>query len=111
MASSAAAFGDDAVRAQVELTRTLFANCDPKVRAGFLASMNEMNLLEGIATIGVPTTVVVGTKDTLTPPARSDALVEAIAGAQLVRLEGRGHMLPLEDPAAVTDEILRAVKG
>jgi len=105
------AFGDDAVRAQVELTRTLFADCDPSVRAGFLASMNAMNLLEGIATIDLPTTVVVGSKDALTPPARSDAMAEAIRGAHLVTLAGRGHMLPLEDPDAVSDEILRAVKG
>jgi hypothetical protein len=26
-------------------------------------------------------------------------------------LKDRGHMLPLEDPDTVTDEIIRAVKG
>jgi len=35
----------------------------------------------------------------------------AIPGARLVTLRDRGHMLPLEDPDAVTDEIARAVKG
>ena len=34
-----------------------------------------------------------------------------VPGARLVTLQDRGHMLPLEDPDAVTDEILRAVKG
>ena len=33
-----------------------------------------------------------------------------IPGPRLVTLPGRGHMLPLEDPDAVTDEILRAAK-
>lgn len=93
------------------LTRTLFADCDPGVRAGYVKSMSAMNLLEGIATIAVPTTVVVGSRDRLTPPARSRTLVDTIPGAQLVTVPHRGHMLPLEDPDAVADEIVRAVKG
>jgi pimeloyl-ACP methyl ester carboxylesterase len=105
------AFGTDPVPEHMDLTRTLFADCDPSVRAGFLTSMSAMNLLEGIATIDLPTTVLIGSRDRLTPPARSQKMVEAIPGAHLVTLEGRGHMLPLEDPEAVTDEIIRSVKG
>jgi pimeloyl-ACP methyl ester carboxylesterase len=105
------AFGTEALRAQVDLTRTLFADCDPPVRAGYLTAMSTMNLLEGIATIAMPTTVVVGSKDRLTPPSRARQMVATIPGARLVTLEGRGHMLPLEDPDTVTDEIIRAVKG
>jgi 3-oxoadipate enol-lactonase/4-carboxymuconolactone decarboxylase len=54
---------------------------------------------------------MVGSRDRLTPPARARQMVAAIPGSRLVTLEGRGHMLPLEDPDAVTDEIIRAVKG
>ena len=104
-------FGVDPVRSHMDLTRNLFADCDPSVRAGFFASMSAMNLLEGIATIAVPTTVVIGSRDRLTAPARSAQMINTIPGARLVTLEGRGHMLPLEDPDAVTDEIIRAVKG
>jgi pimeloyl-ACP methyl ester carboxylesterase len=43
------AFGVDPVLAQMDLTRTLFADCDQRVRAGFMASMSLMNLLDGIA--------------------------------------------------------------
>jgi pimeloyl-ACP methyl ester carboxylesterase len=105
------AFGVDPESAHMDLTRTLFADCDASVRAGYLTSMSAMNLLEGIATIGVPTTVVIGSRDRLTPPARSQTMVDTIPGARLVTLPNRGHMLPLEDPDAVADEILRAVKG
>jgi pimeloyl-ACP methyl ester carboxylesterase len=59
----------------------------------------------------VPTTVLIGSRDRLTPPARSKMLIDTIPGAHLVTLPGRGHMLPLEDPDAVTDEIIRSVKG
>jgi len=57
--------------------------------------------------IDVPTTVVVGSEDTLTPPALSEAMAEQIPGAELVVLEGAGHLSNLEDP----DGFLEAVRG
>jgi pimeloyl-ACP methyl ester carboxylesterase len=104
-------FGAQPVRAHMELTRDIFANCDPKVRGDFVLAFGAMDLLEGIATIEVPTTVMVGTRDTLTVPKKSDQMVATIPGSRLVTLKNKGHMLPLEDPDAVTDEIVRAVKG
>jgi non-heme chloroperoxidase len=103
-------FGREPVRAHMDLTRQLFAGCEGGVRGDFLLSMSAMNLLEGIATIAVPTTVVVGSRDRLTLPAKAEEMVGAIPGSRLVTLPHRGHMLPLEDPDAVTDEILRAAK-
>jgi pimeloyl-ACP methyl ester carboxylesterase len=105
------AFGREAVRSHLVLTRDLFAGCDGSVRGEFLSSMASMNLLEGIAALDVPTTVVVGSRDTLTVPMKSDEIVATVRGSRLLTLRGRGHMLPLEDPVAVTDEIVRAVKG
>ena len=104
-------FGARPVRAHMELTRDTFAACNGTVRGDFAVSMGYMDMLEGIASIEVPTTVMVGTRDTLTLAKKADQMVAAIAGARLVTLKGRGHMLPLEDPDAVTDEIVRAVKG
>jgi pimeloyl-ACP methyl ester carboxylesterase len=104
-------FGTEAVRSHLVLTRDLFAGCDGQVRGGFLVSLATMDLLEGIATIDLPTTVMVGSRDTLTLPRKSDQIVAAVPGARLVTVQGRGHMLPLEDPDAVTDEIVRAAKG
>ena len=104
-------FGVDPVRAHMELTRDLFAGCHGSVRGDFLVSLAAMNLLEGIAAMDVPTTVMVGSRDTLTVPRKADEIVSTVPGARLVVLKDRGHMLPLEDPEAVTDEIVRAVKG
>jgi non-heme chloroperoxidase len=105
------AFGNSPQGAHLDLTRNLFGDCTPSVRAGYLTSMASMNLLKGIASIEMPTTVLVGSKDALTPPRLANQMVAHIPGARLVTLEGRGHMLPLEDPDAVADEIIRAVKG
>jgi non-heme chloroperoxidase len=105
------AFGDSPVRAHVDLTRALFGGCHGTVRGDFLLAFASMDLLEGIATIDMPTTVMVGSRDALTLPKKAEQIVATVPGARLVALENRGHMLPLEDPDAVTDEIVRAVKG
>jgi pimeloyl-ACP methyl ester carboxylesterase len=104
-------FGTDPVHAHMVLTRDLFAGCDGPVRGEFLVSLATMDLLEGVATIDMPTTVMVGARDTLTLPKKADQIVATVPGARLVTLSDKGHMLPLEDPDAVTDEIVRAVKG
>ena len=105
------AFGTGAVRAHMDLTRDLFGNCAGDVRGDWLMAFATLDVLDGIATIDMPTTVMVGSRDTLTVPAKADEMVAAIPGARLVTLTDRGHMLPLEDPDAVKDEIVRAVKG
>ena len=105
------AFGEKPVRSHMDLTRDLFGGCHGAVRGEFLLSMSTMDLLEGVATMEVPTTVIVGTHDALTLPKKADQIVATVPGARLITLQNRGHMLPLEDPDAVTDEIVRAVKG
>jgi pimeloyl-ACP methyl ester carboxylesterase len=48
--------------------------------------------------IDVPTVVVTGSGDTLIPPEITATLAAAIPNAQLITLEGAGHLSNLEDP-------------
>ena len=48
--------------------------------------------------IDVPTAVVTGTGDSLIPPDVSSPMAEAIPDAELVVLEGAGHLSNMEDP-------------
>jgi len=50
--------------------------------------------------IAVPTLVLGGTEDVLTPPAESEAMAAAIEGSQLTILPSAGHLANLENPAA-----------
>jgi pimeloyl-ACP methyl ester carboxylesterase len=52
-----------------------------------------------------PVTVVVGEHDRLTPPVLSERLAEAVPGARLVRVDDAGHMLPVERPDVVADQV------
>jgi len=57
-----------------------------------------------VRTIDVPTLVVVGDEDVLTPPANAEALIDLLPAATLrryERIEGAGHVSCVERPAAV----------
>ena len=59
----------------------------------------------------VPTLLVVGADDAISPPDEMRAIAQAIPGASLQVIEDAGHMAPMENPAAVNraiDEFLAA---
>jgi pimeloyl-ACP methyl ester carboxylesterase len=51
--------------------------------------------------IGVPTLVLVGDGDQITPPDAAEEMARAIPGARLVIVPGAGHLAVLEQPDAV----------
>ena len=53
-----------------------------------------------LSSIDVPTLIVVGSEDTLTPEAESRAMHERIPGSRLAVVAGAGHLASLERPAA-----------
>mgnify|MGYP002785455122 CR=1 FL=1 len=53
-----------------------------------------------LGSITVPTLVIVGDEDELTPPALSEKIARGIPGAQLVTIPGAGHFPNLERPEA-----------
>jgi pimeloyl-ACP methyl ester carboxylesterase len=52
----------------------------------------------GLGAIRVPTLVLVGRDDTLTPPAKSEEMASRIPNARLVVLDRAGHLSNLEQP-------------
>jgi pimeloyl-ACP methyl ester carboxylesterase len=74
-------------------------------RAGFLTAIGQMDLRPGLANIQVPTTIIVGTSDWLTPPARARALHAGIANSELIVLDGYAHMLPYEAPDTIVSVV------
>lgn len=63
------------------------------------ALMHRPDSTPTLATITVPTLVICGEEDALTPPAESRAMHSAISGSELAILPRAGHASNLEDPA------------
>lgn len=100
--------GRAAVASHLEAVRETLAATSPETRTGFLAAMRAMDFSAALASIDLPVLVVVGSRDRLTPPAQSRRLAELLPGAELHVIEGAGHMLSLEAPTALTDQLERA---
>lgn len=79
----------------------------PRAIAGALRGMaGRTDRTAGLGRISVPTLVMVGAEDAITPPAQARAMAEAIPGAQLVVIPAAGHLAPLENPAAANEAML-----
>lgn len=104
-------FGRGAHAHHVERTWRDFLATEPLVRTQFVEAFLQMDTRQALADVGVPTTVLAGRLDTLTPLPLNRALAAAIPGAEL-RVFGRlGHMLPYEAPDDVAAAILAHVEA
>ncbi len=82
-------------------------HCAPGVLFSDLNACNSyQDALAAAAKVMVPTTVILGERDMMTPARAGKALAAAIPGARIVALPGAGHMLMTERP----DELLVALK-
>jgi 3-oxoadipate enol-lactonase len=61
--------------------------------------------------ITVPTLVIVGDQDVISPPAEMQSIAAAIPGAKFVVIPDSGHMTTLEQPDAVNEALLRFLEG
>ena len=59
-----------------------------------------------LAEIAVPTLVIVGEEDRVTPPPLSEDLAARITGARLLRIAGAGHISNVERPQAFNRAVL-----
>jgi 3-oxoadipate enol-lactonase len=64
-----------------------------------------------LATIDVPTLVLVGDEDTLTPPREAESMHAQIRGSRLETVSRAGHICNLERPAAFNHVLSEFVEG
>ncbi|MFT3716747.1 MAG: alpha/beta fold hydrolase [Gordonia sp. (in: high G+C Gram-positive bacteria)] len=86
--------------AHVDFCDEMIARCSPRSRAAWGSAMYGMNLVGGLEALSVPTTVLVGTDDLLTPPLHSDFMAGVLDRNGVLRdyitYPDTGHMLPIE---------------
>jgi len=87
-----------AIEAQV---RRLIKQQSPvAIRGAIHRMMHRPDSTALLPQVSVPTLVIVGAEDELTPPADSRLIAEAVPGATLVTIPGAGHLSNLEQPDA-----------
>jgi len=60
---------------------------------------------------GIPTHVLVGTRDVLTPPSHAGRIADHVEGAVLTVVPDAGHMLPLERDQLVSGVLIRLIRA
>jgi pimeloyl-ACP methyl ester carboxylesterase len=100
------AFGPAATIGQVAFYERMLIACPTDVRAACGVAMCDMDLHEAVARLTVPTLVIAGACDRLTPPAHPRRIVAMLAQpAGLLVLPDTGHMSPLERPTECSDAL------
>jgi pimeloyl-ACP methyl ester carboxylesterase len=101
-----AVLGPDASPATVAFTEQLVLESAREARAGVGATLSRLDLYESIASLTVPTVVIAGERDRLTPLPNSRRLADTLPDlVELVELPRSGHMSPLEAPEEVSAQI------
>jgi pimeloyl-ACP methyl ester carboxylesterase len=96
------AFGPTATPAQVAFYERMLIACPPDVRASIGIALSKLELSEALPRLTVPTAVIAGENDRLTPAAHARRIAEKLPQLeQLLVLPQTGHMAPLERPDAV----------
>ncbi len=99
----AIALSRSASPAAVRFSEEMILSCRGSVRAGCGRELSRMNLLDRVEHLTVPTLVIAGERDKLTPPSHSHRLAEALPNSNgVLELEDSGHMSPLEKPSEVS---------
>ncbi len=99
------AFATDAPERLKREGRRQMGQTHPDVLYGDFAACDAFDVMDRLGEIRCPTLAICGTADRLTPPKYSTYLRDHISGAQLVLIEGAGHMVMLEQPEAVSRAI------
>jgi len=85
----------------------ILANSTDAIAGAITALMTRTDATPLLPTVHCPTLILVGERDGITPPPLSEAMHAAIAGSELVVIEGAGHLSNLEQPAAFNAALAR----
>ncbi|MFF4290495.1 4-carboxymuconolactone decarboxylase [Streptomyces sp. NPDC001633] len=87
----------------VQMVRTT----DPGCYIAACEALASYDVRSSLGRVGVPTLVVVGSEDQVTPTTDARTLVAGIPDASLALVPGTSHLAPVEQPAAVTELLIR----
>ena len=94
------------------LARAMMLDTSPEGAAAALRAMAaRRDQTDLLPSINVPTLIIVGSEDTVTPPADAEAMHAKIAGSRLVVVEGAGHLSNVERPSEFNRALVEFLRG
>ncbi len=99
------AFGPEAKREMVRLARQQMSATPASVLYGDFVACDSFDVMDRLAEIRLPATIICGTRDRLTPFKYSVKLRDMIRGSTLHLVEGVGHMVMIESPQSVVQAL------
>lgn len=104
------AFGSIVPPAVTRFVAQMIADTDADVITEFLSALQDHDKRDVLPAFSqVPTLILFGSKDKLTPPAHSHAMDERIGNAELVEISDAGHMMILEKHQEIDARIAKFV--
>ncbi|MFI6339182.1 alpha/beta fold hydrolase [Streptomyces sp. NPDC050535] len=94
----------------IEACARIVHACPRRVRYAWSVVLDVLDLDDGVRQLAVPTAVLVGTADRMTPPVHARSLVATLPNCVgITELAGLGHMTPVEAPELVSSRIRELV--
>lgn len=93
------------------LSAMIRANSPAGVCAALVAMAARTDTTASLSKIKVPTLILVGEHDKLTPPAAAEAMAKAIPGSVMHVIPGAAHMSNLENPAVFNEKLLQFLQA
>ncbi|MBH0247103.1 alpha/beta fold hydrolase, partial [Streptomyces cavourensis] len=101
-----ATMGAGSAPGRVDTCARIVHACPRRARVGWGQVLAELEVTAEVRELRVPTAVIAGADDRLTPPVHARAIAAALpVGLGLTELAGMGHMTPVEAPEAVTAKL------
>jgi 3-oxoadipate enol-lactonase len=95
----------------IQKIRTIIESATPQGICGsILALASRTDTTASLAKISIPTLVLVGEHDTLTPPSVALAMAKQIPGAEYKEISKSGHMSNMENPGEFNSHLLTFLK-
>jgi len=76
------------------------------VKGCLLAMLSRTDTTQSLSKLNIPTLIICGEQDALTPPAVMKDMFHKIPNAEFVEIKNAGHMTPIENPEEVNKAII-----
>jgi 3-oxoadipate enol-lactonase len=93
-----------------EARKMILSNSATGVCGALLAMASRTDTTEALSKINVPTLVLVGEHDTITPPAAAKAMHDRIQNSKMHIIGNAAHMSSMENPSEFNEHIIKFLK-